>query len=154
MKIVLVVILSVVTEISCYGGDQGGGGGGDDKGPDPCLAEAEKKAKDYDRQAAHFCTAKLQVSESSQDKMRHKTGKTCKAKWDDDDNKGIDVDCNEYPAFCSQVKLPDDVMDQLTRVPVFALKPCFFSKLIKFKKEMTNTPLKCLVDIVLSLYMS
>ena len=152
MKIVFAVILSVVTETLSQGPPSGAPAGSGERGPDTCLVEANRKVKDMEMQAENFCLARLQLAPGQEDKMKHDTGKKCEAKFDKDDTKGVDRYCVEYPAFCSQIKIPQDVFDGLMKVPVWAMKPCIFSKLVKFKKEMTLTPLKCLVDIIITLY--
>ena len=153
MKMLMMVMLSLVSETLSQASSSAAKGQKEAQ-LDACLGDAANKASSFESQADQFCGAKLKLSDKQLEEMRHKTGKTCEAKFEKDDSKGVDRDCNEYPAFCSQIKIPKDVSDALMKVPVFAVKPCVYSKLIDFKKKLPTTPLKCTIDIIVSLYMS
>lgn len=149
MKIVLLVVVSLISEAW----SQAAAKGQKEAQLDACLGDAANKVASFESNADQFCASKPKLNSKQLEEMRHETGKKCDAKFDADDSKGVDGDCNEYPAFCSQVKLPKDLMDVLMKVPVFAIKPCVLKVLMDLKKDFPSTPLKCLIDIIVSLYM-
>lgn len=124
-----------------------------DPATEAALTAARKVTTQFEKSAELMCkSAKFNLPPGVSNSLKVKSGKVCKATWDEHHLKGVDAACLPYPAYCSKMKMPKETQKAFTSLPCWVVNPCVLSKFVEMRKVADSTPLKCMFDISLAWY--